>query len=207
MTVEVVGRDARLKVKAHLIFLQLSPFQLVKSDAFTQLSHSFRHAEMEGNNNLCERSVSGGGALTVETVDLLQVWEDAGQVGGAEHQPQLLVEDLVEDLERAQVGRLGGEELCRWRRRRSGRRQGAVAQPRRACVCFCSAWGCWVPYMTAWRSTSFGLSVARSCGETVSRQFWASLAPSSSRPTGSGSRANGYSMLLQGHTHTHTQEE
>lgn len=56
--------------------------------------------------------------------------------------------------------------------------------------------------MTAWRSTSFGLSMARSWGETVSCQFWPSQA-SSSRATQSGSRANGDSILLHSHTRWH----
>lgn len=55
-----------------------------------------------------------------------------------------------------------------------------------------------VPYMTAWRSTSFGLSMATSWGETVSCQFWPSHA-SSSRATQSGSRAKGDSILLHSH--------
>lgn len=52
-----------------------------------------------------------------------------------------------------------------------------------------------VPYMTACRSTSFGLSVASKWGGTVSCQFWPSHTSSSSAAA-SGSRASGESTLL-----------
>lgn len=49
--------------------------------------------------------------LTVEFIDLGQVGEDAGQLIGVQHRPHLLEEDLVQDPQGPQVGRLGGEEL------------------------------------------------------------------------------------------------
>lgn len=57
------------------------------------------------------RTIRGSCGLTVEFVDLVQVWKNAGQVGRVEHQSHLLVENLVENLQRAQVRHLGGEEL------------------------------------------------------------------------------------------------
>lgn len=49
----------------------------------------------------------------MEFIDLRQVGENAGQLFGVKHGPHLLEKHLVQDLQRAQVGHLGGEELWR----------------------------------------------------------------------------------------------
>lgn len=49
--------------------------------------------------------------LTVEFVDLGQLWEDAGQLIVVQHRPHLLEKDLVQDPQGPQVRRLGGEQL------------------------------------------------------------------------------------------------
>lgn len=68
--------------------------------------------------------------LTVEFVDLRQVGENAGQLFGVEHGPHLLEKHLVQDLQRAEVGHLGGEEL--WGDRRGEMGGGGFSGFRRA---------------------------------------------------------------------------
>ena len=169
-----------------------------KNNILKTLTHTHTHTDTETHT-----AKKKAHRLTVEFVDLGQVWEDAGQLIRVQHRPHLLEKDLVQDSQGPQVRRLGGEQLW-WQKERT-QVMNISERPRDTYdVLLTTNTRYWLlPYMTACLSTSLGLSVASSWGGTVSCQFWPSPTSSSSAAA-SGSSANGESTLLQGHTHKHS---